>query len=296
MSRNFNPSIRTIGKLALQIPEQERLKECSWPTNPNKCETAQKINLITSASRKENVDRYEVRSITNEPQESAVDKEEAGCTIGPEYYPLFKDDEDVRTLAEALVDAEVRIGNVKTEMRDQMYETIVKTVKEDMMSRGRLLVFYGVYFAVGLFFLIDNYARGTTLASVPVLEDRLSQLVLNTVPLLASFYLHMAYEERVRTGKFLHILPLAILISYFVMNMILRAGRVSGVSKTVLVVLALTVLIISFYLVMSLRTTYVRCSARQTGGGVNSSWLVVVAMFGVILPTVLQGFSYLSIS
>jgi len=287
--RNFNPSVRTISKLALQIPDQTRLRECSWPMDPKRCEVAQQMNLITSSSRKENVNRYEVRSITNEPDE------EVECTIGPEFYPLFRDAGDTRTILEALVDAEVRIGSVKPADREKTYNEILETVTNDLKSRGRLLVYYGVYFVVGLFFLIDNYVRGDALISIPGLEDKLSQLILNILPLLTSYYLHLTYNERVRGGGFIHLLPLAILVSYFTINRVIRSGVAGTFNKTLLVGAAATILVVAFYLIMSFRNTYERCSALQTGVRVNSSWLILIAMFGIVIPTVLQGCSYLSI-
>lgn len=291
-SRNFNPSVRAISRLALQIPEQTKLLECSWPMDSRKCDLARQMKMVSSSVRKDNVEQYEVRSVTNEPPSV---EESHKCAIGPEFYTLFKDENDVRTVVEALLDAELRAGTIRPEERDGLYRSISRSIGEDGRRRVRTLMSYAVYFAVGLYFLSDNYGRGEVLNSIPVLDDRLSQLILNLVPLLTSFYLHTVYGERVRSAGFIHILPLAILLTYFLINRVLRSGVVSGPLKTTLVLSVLAAVVISFRLVRSLRITYEECSYRQLNRRVDSGLLVLIAIFGLLVPLVLQGCSYLAL-
>jgi hypothetical protein len=251
------------------------------------------MNLISSSTRRENVERYEVRSITNEPP--THESESLECAIGPEFYSLFKDEKDVRTIVEALVDAEVKVGNFKVEDRQRLMEDISRTIVEDRNRRGHLLIYYAVYFIVGFYFLSDNYAKGDAFASVPLLEDPISQLILNTLPLLTAFYLHMIYVERVRTGSFIHILPLAILLNVFLINQVIRNGRVTEMMRSVLIISSIAAVVVTFYLIRSLRSTYNECIQRQLNKTTNTGSLILVAIFGILLPLVLQGCTYLAL-
>jgi len=292
--RNFNPTIRRFTKTALQVPLLKELPECSWPESPENCTLGSRRKLVAEIPKP---DRYEVRSIETEYRaKEEIQKESDECAIGPEYHGLFRNEQDIRTVAEALVDVEINIGNLSSEQRLSALEDIEKTIKGDIGRRSTILMTYAVYFVVAGIVLIYNYQNSNVASGIPFLEDKVLQLVFGLVPLIFTFYLHNLYGERVRSGTIIHLLPISILATLIIYLRCLQDGFVSNGHRMVLMATSLISLALVFYLIFKLRTTYEMCSKHQLNRKLDSSQLVLIAIFGIMIPLIIQFLTYTSVT
>lgn len=285
MSRNFNPSVRKISRLALEIPPSAILPECSWPKSPKNCTIGERRKFVSSKTLEEK-ERYQVRSISS--YEDIVKVENPECAIGPEYHGVFNDSNDIRTMAEALADLEEKFGGIMSmEERRRIVVDIEKTIKTDIGRRSQILLSNAVYFIISIYFLIHNIQNGTITTSVPVIENKLMFTILNIIPLLSSFYLHQIYGDRVRSGAVFHLIPLGIVASFAILTWMNTDGAVKDSTRN-LYSLSLTIAgAVTFFLIFKLRTTYEICSKQQLGGKLDSSRYVVTAIVGILLPLIL---------
>ena len=296
--KNFNPSVRRFTRLALQVPLPKELPECSWPKSPENCTIGNRRKLVAEIPKP---DRYEVRSIETDYRGGGgggndSQKEDDECALGPEFHGLFRNEQDIRTVAEALVDAEINIGNLPIDQRRKAMEDIEKTIKGDIGRRSNILMSYAVYFVIAGFVLIYNYQNSSVANGIPLLEDKVVQLVFGLAPLIFTFYLHNVYGERVRSGTIIHLLPISILATLIIYLRCLQDGFVSNGHRLSLILASLVSLAIVFYLIFKLRTTYEMCSKHQLNRKLDSSQLVLIAVFGVMFPLVVQFLTYTSVT
>lgn len=265
--RNLNPAVRRITRSVLKFPPLKELPECSWPKGQGEC----LLSKRRGDTAKLIPESYEVRSVGRESE--AMESNE--CAIGPEFYGLFRNEEDVRTVAEALVDAEVHLGKLTKEDRSKVVKQIEETIKGDLRGRSMILYSYASYFVLGGFLLYQLAGNSRVTDEASFLENTFSQLVLGILPLITSFYLHNIYGERVRKSQLLHLLPISILLSYVLRD-----------TSLFLLTTALTI-VLTIYVISKFRTTYVTCSMHQLNRQLDSRPVVLIAIFGIVVPSVL---------
>jgi len=293
--RNFNPSVRRFTRSALQVPLIKELPECSWPKSPEECTLGARRKLISELPKQE--ERYEVRSIEMDYKQQQQEEEESEeCALGPEYHGLFRNEQDIRTVAEALVDAEINIGKLPVEQRLKALENIEKTIKGDIGRRSTILMSYAVYFVIAGIILVYNYQNSNVASGIPFLEDKVLQLVFGIVPLIFTFFLHNIYGERVRSGVIIHLLPISILVTLGLYARCIQDGYVSNGHGRMLMLTSLISVALVIYLIFKLRTTYEMCSRYQLNRRLNGSQLVLIAVFGVMIPLIVQFATYSSVT
>ena len=291
MSRNFNPSVRKISRLALEIPPSAILPECNWPKSPKNCTIGERRKLVTSQTLEEK-ERYQVRSISSYEELASVKTENPECAIGPEYHGLFNDSGDIRTLAEALADLEEKVGGITSkEERQRIIKDVEQSIKMDIGRRSQILLTNAVYFIIAMYLLIYNHQNGSITTSLPVIDNKFMFMLINVIPLLTSFYLHQIYGDRVRSGAIFHLIPLSILISYVIYTRMIVEGGVKDLTKTFYSISLVGGAAVTFFLIYKLRTTYEICSKHQLGSKLNSSLYVTLAIVGILIPLTILLFS-----
>lgn len=285
--RNFNPAVRTLLRKKLDIPQFETIPECSWPQRAEDCKLSIGKNLISSSVKRES-NKYEVRSISNIPEPNE-------CAIGPEFHGLFENEQDTRSLLEALVDAEVKLGNVNKNEKGRILKDIGEVIKDDITRRRYLLLIYVVYFIVSGFLLSYNYQNFVNVEDLGLFNDRNILLALYLVPLLTIFFLHNKFGERVRTGNIFHVIPLALIGLYILQMRIYQDGVVTSGHRLVQILVGLVAIVLSVYLLMRFRTIFENCSAYQLNHRIDSTVYLVVGTLGLLAPLLILSGVYLTL-
>jgi hypothetical protein len=284
MSRPFNPQIRKLTRLVLEIPPEAPLPDCSWPKRSEECSLG-KGNLIDSrvSTRK---DQYEVRSI-NERNE---------CAIGPEILSALKNPQNLKKVSEMLADIEIQAGNVPLERREFFMKELKTLVDKDIQTRSQTLIYYFIYLIISFFLLGYHNMQTPVKSPLPIVGNQAVFTLINIVPLVAIYYLHNMFLDRVRTGTYFHIIPLALLVSYALYARILQEGSVNTTIKYLTILSVIIAIMGSIYLLFSFQGIYSDCYRSQT----NTSTLSLTPLYlgvagGLILPLILIMSTYLAL-
>jgi hypothetical protein len=277
MNRNFNPQIRQLTRLALQLPPETPLPDCSWPTRAEECDLNKRNNLIESSNISTLVERFEIRS--------PVERNE--CAIGPEFYNILKNTKDLRTVSEALADIETQAGTIPKEARKEFIHKVEGIVKEDMQRRTNVILLYVGYFTLSLIFLSYQIQKASSLVTISGLNNYILTIALTVIPLIVSFVLHTRFAERVRNSTLIHLLPILLLVSIVAYNQCLEAGSADTLNKTILVGAIGGALLVGGYLIMSFRGVFRDCAIRQRNVNFDPTTVTGFGLVGIILPIVL---------
>lgn len=286
MIRNFNPQIRQLTKLALQLPPEAPLPDCSWPTRAEDCDLNKKNNLIQSSKVSSLVKRYEIRSPPLERNE---------CAIGPEFYNILKNNKDLRTISEALADIETKAGTIPKDARKEFIDNVEGIVKEDMQRRTNVILLYVVYFTLTLILLSYQIQKASSLVTISGLDNYVITIILNVIPLALSFVLHSRFAERVRNSTLIHLLPIFLIVSIVAYNQCLEAGSASTLNKTILVGSTIGALVFGSYLILSFRGVFKDCIIKQRNVNFDPTLVTGIGIAGILLPIVLLLVGYTTV-
>lgn len=284
--RNFNPSVRTLLKKNLDIPVYEPLSECSWPQREEDCKLSIGKKLISSSGKRQ-TNKYEVRSISNTPEPDE-------CAIGPEFHGLFDNDKDTRTLLEAIIDSEIKIGNIKQSQREETLRDISQVISNDISRRKYLLLAYVVYFIIAGFILNFNYQNFVNVDPGMIFNNRMTLLILYLLPMITVFFLHIKFGERVRSESWFHVIPLVLLIIYGLQARIYQDGVLTPGHRLVQIVMSLVAIGISIYLLMRFRTIFETCSKYQLNRRLSGNGYVIFGFLGLVVPLLLLNGMYVT--
>ena len=282
MIRNFNPQIRQLTRLALQLPPEAPLPDCSWPTRAEDCDLNKRNNLIESSNISTLVERFEIRS--------PVERNE--CAIGPEFYNILKNNKDLRTVSEALAEIETKAGTIPKEARKDFIHKVEHIVKEDMQRRTNVIFLYVGYFTLSLILLSYQIQKGSSLITTPVINNYILSIALTVIPLIVSFILHSRFAERVRNSTLIHLLPIFLLVSIVAYNQCLEAGSASAFNKSILVGSIIGALLVGGYLIVSFRGVFRDCAVRQMNKNFDPTMMTLTGLMGITLPLVLLLIGY----
>lgn len=273
MERRFNPQIRKLTRLVLEIPPEVPLPECSWPKRSEEC-SKEKATLIDSrlTSRQE---RYEVRSLDERKE----------CAIGPEILSALKNPVHLKKVSEMLADIEVQAGTLTPNSKPGFMKELTTLVEGDISTRSQTMIYYLIYVVIAFFLLGYQTTKPPIPDPLPVVGNSVVFTILNILPLVSIYYLHSVFIDRVRTGSYVHVIPLALLVSYSLYTSIVHQGTVSWLKKYLLAITLLIALVCSVYLVMSFRGVYSDCyKVQRNVDEVPLTPLYLVAVGGLIIP------------
>ena len=270
MERRFHPQIRKLTRLVLEIPPEKPLPDCSWPQSSKTCDL-KTPQLIQSDSLFQE-ESYEVRSVD----------ERRECTLGPEIMGALMNPKDRRTVLERLADLEMSNAPSEYKDRDEFIKGVEKDILGEMSRRSQLIYFYIVYFTIGLLLLTyQNQKTGS-----------FSLTLISVIPLIAIFFLHNMYSERVSQSMFIHLIPVLLLISYGLYSWSLQnTSSVASLGRAVMYLAVIAAIVLSVKLIADFRSVFSNCVSQQLGRPRSSDRNVLLSIFGLILPlTVLLSF------
>jgi hypothetical protein len=263
MIKNFNPQIRRLTRKILDVPPDQPLPDCSWPVREEDCDIGSGKRLIKSKSIKREI--VELRSIENRDQ----------CTVGPELRKVLRDKTSVKNIIDVLTNLEMQAGDVSPRSRQRFMQQVEKQIDMEVSRNTQLIITYVVYFIIALIILVYKYR----------MEMDIYSLIVNVLPLLGIFYLHILYAERVVQSTFIHLIPILLILGYGIYSLILHSGVINPIQKWGLVSTTLAVAGLSIYLLLSFRTRYLECMYLQRGtyeNGVTS--IMLIGAVAVIIP------------
>jgi hypothetical protein len=266
MSRPFNPQIRKLTRLVLEIPPEAPLPDCSWPLNNKECDL-KSSRLIESSMNPETDERYEVRSIDDRKE----------CSLGPEVINALKNPGYRATILERLADMEIEMNNLPALERGSFVKKVDEDIQTEMNRRSRIIFSYFIYFTIALLFLTDH-SRKTN--SWPI-------VIISIVPLITMFFLHQMYSERVANSTFVHLIPILLLVSFGLFSWTMDAGGSPMLSKPVLGLSILITVFFSIKLVMGFRDIYSMCASQQRGMAVDVTKYITLGVLGLIIPMII---------
>lgn len=265
MSRPFNPQIRKLTRLVLEIPPEAPLPDCSWPLNNRHCDL-KSSRLIESGMNPETDERYEVRSIDDRRE----------CSLGPEVINALKNPRYRMTILERLADMEIQMNSLPEMDRDSFVNQVDGDIQIEMNRRSRIIFSYFIYFTIALIFLTDHSRRTNSWPTV----------IISIVPLLTMFFLHQMYSERVANSTFVHLIPILLLVSFALFSWTMDAGGTPMLAKPALGLSILITLFFSIKLVIGFRDIYSMCASQQRGMAVDVTKYITLGILGLIIPVI----------
>lgn len=284
MSRPFNPQIRKLTRLVLEIPPEKALPDCSWPKRSEECSLAKGTLIDSRVSTRNN--QYEVRSI----------EERKECAIGPEILSALKNPLYMKKVSEMLADIEVQAGTIPPERKESFMKDLKTLVDKDIQTRSQTLIYYFIYIIISFFLLGYHNMQSPVKSPLPIFGNQVIFTLVNIVPLVAIYFLHSVFLDRVRSGTYFHIIPLALLVSYALYARILQEGTVNTTIKYLTILSVIIAIVGSIYLLFSFQGIYSDCYRLQRNtSNVSLTPLYIGVVGGLIIPLILITSTYLAL-
>lgn len=270
--RRINKPLRSIVRRALEIREPEELPPCpGWSTE--QCETARRQKILDRKTEKpfsERVAGFRLRSI-EEPTPQAGDSQ---CSLGPEFHAVLGDSTDRRALAEVLANWETQTARWPEDRRGELINTIERIVAGDCVRQTNVALAYAVYFTALVVLWVCQLR-------INVVGNPMGAIVLQIVPAIATFIIHLTLAGRIRNTW-----AVTGLIWTTILAAAILAGDKGGRFRALAAGAAAAGALVGVYVLWRVRAVFDDCQTAQLGSSVaqSSRGLLLVGGVGIVLP------------